>query len=86
VASSGTGGVITNVTAYSNAQAAIGFIAADAFDGQRATLNSLAFASLGQTQALLLGLGSGGRRPAATCATGTTRSGLRAHDRAADER
>jgi len=51
VASSGTGGVITNVTAYSNAQAAIGFIAADAFDGQRAALNSLAFASLGQTQA-----------------------------------
>jgi hypothetical protein len=51
VASSGTGGVITNVGTYSNAQAAIGFIAADSFDGQRANLNSLAFASLGQTQA-----------------------------------
>jgi len=51
VASSGTGAVVTNVSNYANPQAAIGFIAADAFDAQRGVLNSLAFASLGQSQA-----------------------------------
>ena len=46
-----TSGVITGVSTYANGQQAIGFIAADAFDAQRANFNSLAFAGANQTQA-----------------------------------
>jgi hypothetical protein len=51
VPSSGTGAVVTNVSGFATPNASIGFIAADAFDSNRGTLNSLAFASQGQTQA-----------------------------------
>lgn len=47
----GTSGVISGVMGYTNKQAAIGFIGADAFDSKRADLNSLAFQALGQTKA-----------------------------------
>lgn len=47
----GTTGVITGVTTYATPMSAIGFIGADAYDPQRANLNSLAFAGYGQTQA-----------------------------------
>ncbi len=47
----GTGGVISGVTTYATPSKAIGFIGADAYDPQRANLNSLAFAGFGQTQA-----------------------------------
>ncbi|HSY40397.1 MAG TPA: hypothetical protein VLA79_12735 [Polyangia bacterium] len=49
--SAGTGGVINGVTMYATPAKAIGFIGADAYDPQRANLNSLAFAGFGQTQA-----------------------------------
>jgi ABC-type phosphate transport system substrate-binding protein len=51
VGSAGTGGVISGVTTYATPAKAIGFIGADAYDPQRANLNSLAFAGFGQTQA-----------------------------------
>jgi ABC-type phosphate transport system substrate-binding protein len=51
VSEGGTGPLITAETSFSNAQQAIGFIAADAFDSNRATLNSLAFQSDGQNLA-----------------------------------
>jgi ABC-type phosphate transport system substrate-binding protein len=47
----GTSGVITGLMSASDKQKAIGFIGADAYDPQRANLNSLAFQSLGQTKA-----------------------------------
>jgi len=47
----GTSGVGMGVINYSMPQQAIGFVAADYFDGQRTMLNSLAFAALGQTKA-----------------------------------
>jgi ABC-type phosphate transport system substrate-binding protein len=47
----GTGGVVNGVTQFADAQNAIGFIGADAFDANRTTLNSLAFQALGQTKA-----------------------------------
>src|SRR5262249_40192751 len=48
-----TGNVGTSVINYgmNTSQYAIGFVAADYFDGQRSMLNSLAFQALGQTQA-----------------------------------
>jgi ABC-type phosphate transport system substrate-binding protein len=51
VSASGTGPLITAELNYAAnmPQNAIGFIAADAFDSNRSTLNSLAFKSLGQT-------------------------------------
>jgi len=49
----GTGGVVTGVTGFADAQNAIGFIGADAFDGQRTALNSLGFQAVGQTSAYL---------------------------------
>jgi hypothetical protein len=56
---SGTSGEISSVLAYSNPQATIGFIGADAYDAPasgstpapRTTLTSLAFAAFGQTNA-----------------------------------
>ena len=47
----GTSGVISGVTTFATPASAIGFIGADAYDPQRANLNSLAFAAFGQTQA-----------------------------------
>ncbi len=47
----GTAGVISGVTTYATPMSAIGFIGADAYDPQRANLNSLAFAWYGQTKA-----------------------------------
>ena len=47
----GTSGVITGVTTFATPTKAIGFIGADAYDPQRASLNSLAFAGFGQTKA-----------------------------------
>jgi hypothetical protein len=49
----GTAGVVGNLTGSSMPQAAIGFISEDAYDGQRANLNSLAFQAFNQTQAYL---------------------------------
>ena len=74
VPGSGTSNVIAGVMGFPTASQAIGFIAADAFDANRTTFNSLAFQSLGQTQAYL---SDSGRTSATarTCATGTTRSG-----------
>jgi hypothetical protein len=51
VGSAGTSGVISGVTTYATPAQAIGFIGADAYDPARASLNSLAFAGFGQTQA-----------------------------------
>jgi len=51
VPNSGTAGVVSGVMGYPMPQQAIGFIAADAFDTNRANFNALAFQSLGQTQA-----------------------------------
>jgi hypothetical protein len=47
----GTGGMLNAVTTYASPQAAIGFVSEDAYDGARATLNSLAFQAFGQTYA-----------------------------------
>ena len=47
----GTTGVISGVTTFATPGKAIGFIGADAYDPNRTTLNSLAFAGFGQTQA-----------------------------------
>jgi ABC-type phosphate transport system substrate-binding protein len=47
----GTAGVISGVTTYATSGSAIGFIGADAYDPQRANLNSLAFQGFGQTEA-----------------------------------
>jgi hypothetical protein len=49
----GTGGVVNMVTQFPDAQNAIGFIAADAFDSNRTMLSSLGFQALGQTKGYL---------------------------------
>jgi hypothetical protein len=49
----GTGGLVANLTGSTMAQAAIGFVSEDAYDGQRQNLNSLAFQAFNQTQAYL---------------------------------
>ena len=49
----GTSGVVNGLTGSSLPQAAIGFISEDAYDGQRANLNSLAFQAFNQTYAFL---------------------------------
>jgi hypothetical protein len=49
----GTSGVVNGLTGSSMPQAAIGFISEDAYDGQRANLNSLAFQAFNQTMAYL---------------------------------
>lgn len=48
---SGTGGLVTSLLAVPNPQAAIGFIAADAYATRRSTLNAVAFRGRGQTKA-----------------------------------
>jgi ABC-type phosphate transport system substrate-binding protein len=47
----GTGGVGDGVFNFAMPQQAIGFVAADYFDGQRTRFNALAFEALGQTKA-----------------------------------
>jgi ABC-type phosphate transport system substrate-binding protein len=48
----GTGGnLVTSLLAVTNPQVAIGFLASDAYDSRRTTLNALAFKGFGQTKA-----------------------------------
>jgi ABC-type phosphate transport system substrate-binding protein len=51
VSESGSGALATAVGGYTTPAAAIGFLGADVYDSNRGTLNALAFAAVGQTQA-----------------------------------
>ena len=59
VPGSGTSNVIAGVMGFPTASQAIGFIAADAFDANRTTFNSLAFQASGETQAYSRRFGAG---------------------------